>query len=1409
MSWWSTNVGRGRKLLPFRNDTPAYVAFWRQTLDKTRRLLTQPPTATISDLHPTPTEVQLIGGLPNFDIYREFMRDVESGPNKLQTTLMLAFVFAVPFRDVARDQVLMRTAVSVVNPQQRALDWSMPLGSASIYYRALEMRLAYLNNLLDIIRARKAAAENSDQQQNASDQWSRTNCARIEEKVTLWRNGHIRLTLALDELGHVPSDEKIWDILLERNSPDVNMFLHAGDLPDLREELHSTPFLREPSPAQSTQNKIRAANAVLLAFTKVCPRRCGMRDLIDIMLEYAVRNVATLHFLMLVMASSYLGLYGFCNRRPDWRMTRDIYRLFFFELDERLRPHRQHTQSEADRLYARFAIDEHDVAAASNRENPRIVFGDYVEAVRAQYKAALDKAGKASADVVKQKAKRARASTADGNSGRSTARQRAEAVVATIATTTTAATAPQKSSIDAAKASAPIVIDDDETELQSALALANATARLEFDRHIGRDYYDQRAAAGLLPSVNDVVQEFVAPDVSVTDVYAVRRIADCDRRMPSPVELMRRRIVYRFLSTLITYDNPRPNDQARFHAPSKEFPFTSALTQHIREFMFHLLEIDKPLLDELTARVQWRPWQRSVVANSDMLRSRLSLVTTQHGMPFTRQHRVFYAVSQDKDAPTNNLYKTENEPFTGPLLKAMTSYLQTPRCMTTMPVDYVVPREYFILMCELLRFWNYRYSYQDSVLTPECDELLSTTMTTDDDVAVRTTVEPYIETTSPPLAPFGYALTKALPADDATDEWIDENIVRRLQFPGKLFHMTAATIDAYNSCYRSYAHDEDTDKLLFTFAKNLATTSMFQFMLVLMFAQAVETHLSVFVLPLPAHIVQQQMRVMCARYRCIDPERVPRQAHYSFVCLSCKRYAGFIATPKRPNVCHAEGTLDVRTLLTTDDLTVLDRVRRRGGLLAPNELHGAESMYKVFEHRALHGAVYDKYVRDPVERIADDERRARGDYNAYDRREPWNPRTPADDMSAVQRLYAAAMQRRQSLPLELPDPRTTSTLYAIDSEGFVVSPPLPPATSNDDDDGDAGVVARPASLPPMRSVATDGRLESELLFNRQVRDLYDKLMGGNHFLYGHRLATVDNRPYLASADSRENTRHEFKKRKTNTTAKTRIDNNPNSIERKKELERWQKRACRDVMSLCQRVNCSNELMFQFSRIGNALVINQRGRAKRSLEIIIDCCSCGTSVLFSSTVMRGAYYICPVCIANNSWIQWFGGGEQSLVTLATVDMFEHSNVASHLTPAARLMSPGQSWLPDSCVRQNDKCVYPNCLKQKQADTQMTYKEVVFDAPGKECIGYIAVCPQHIREYEWILTLPFMLTRSMIGVLLHRGMKQVSNEEAQNTDYLKIYMTLLGDMSNPRNGGTSSGASKKRTSHALDLDGFPSV
>lgn len=84
---------------------------------------------------------------------------------------------------------------------------------------------------------------------------------------------------------------------------------------------------------------------------------------------------------------------------------------------------------------------------------------------------------------------------------------------------------------------------------------------------------------------------------------------------------------------------------------------TSTLTQQIREFMFCLLALHRPLADELHARVNWRSWQTSVIASCDLLRTRLSdAYADDPETPFFRRHRLHYRVSVEPGAPTNNLY---------------------------------------------------------------------------------------------------------------------------------------------------------------------------------------------------------------------------------------------------------------------------------------------------------------------------------------------------------------------------------------------------------------------------------------------------------------------------------------------------------------------------------------------------------------------------------------------------------------------------------------------------------------------------------------------------------------------------------------------------------------------------------
>lgn len=1381
MPWFF--VGRGRKLMVFDHNLPAYTAYWLRTLDKTRRLSTQPPPS----FAPTDAEQRELGGFPNFDLFTQLV--VDSPP---PTAMVFVFVFAAPFASVAIDDELLNNASSALGVGEiRRAAWSMTGHWTSKCYRALVLRLTYLAYLIEILRVRAATLD------KAHDATA-NECRALERSAIMWRDAHVMLTLALEELGYVPTDgSPEWQLLLARYSPDVNMVFHTGEMPDVHDELLSTPIVKRPPPAQSAQNKVRAANPVSLAFTKVCPRRCGMRDLVEILLEYALRNVASLHFVMLIMAASYLGIYEHCRRRPDLPMTRDIYRLFFFELAAELKPHRRggaSRPSEADTLSDRFQVVPRDIHIYVTRGQPRVKLCNYTDALRAQYRSAGLKAEKAvpeGSKVPANKSKKSRPTVGEGGS-RTTSRQRSEAIVATVATTTEAGSA----------SSTAIVIDDDESELRDAVALSNATSRLEFDRQCGYDYYELRRAAGMLPLVNNKQQEFVSSDINVTDVFAYRRIAECDRQMPTAVEMTRRNIVYSMLGTLIEYDSPRPtNDSSKTPPPSKEYVFTNMLTQQIREFMFALLDRNRPMYNELCARVQWRTWQHSVIAISDLLRGRLSDAYSASSVPFLRRHHIHYRVGNETNAPTNNLYTTENQSFVTALHKVMAGVLQTPKFLG-LRVDYVAPREYGIMMAELLRFYNYPRSYSESSVIADSDELASTTTATGDEESrsnVGVTATPYIETITPALPPFSITLDNIVPPDDANEEWIQQNLVKQLLFPGRTFHMTTATIDEFNRVLMQYCNnDDDNDKLLATFAKSLAQTSVFQYMLVYYFVRAVDTYISIFTVPLPKHITDQQMRVMCLRYGCTDPAFVPRHAHYSYVCLSCRRFAGFLATAKRPNMKFADGTGDVRTLDASEDQEVFRRVKERGRLLAPDELTGAQSMFEVFDYRAMQATTaYDRFTRDKIDNAIDERRQEIGFYDAVVPFDPWGEDTLPVETRIADELFASADEREAELAAApLPDWRLTDPIFAIDASGHVA----------------LGVDLRHVPLPPIHAVAVDGTVESELYFHRRVRNIYDRLMGGRFLIMGQRIPTHDNRPYSAQTDSKRQVRQELKKRKTQAATRDKNSTIMSDDERKHEADKLWRKCCRDVITLSQHIHCSNELMFSFRRIGEALVIAPRGRTQKTADIYVDCCGCGTSVQMSLVQTRGAWWFCPTCINDGTCMMWLNGGPEMGTLTGVVYMGENSENAPRdvqLSLASQLMSPNRSWLPDICVRQGDKCVHPRCRRFKMPGVSMVSREVVFDTHGKERVGYISICAVHQKMFPWIFTLPFMLTRSMLGVLLHDNKTTVSLDELRSTDYLATYMTRLADISSSstrgRAGSTPTGGGKQRKNRSL-FDAF---
>ena len=185
MPWWF--VGRGTKLMVFDHNEPAYVAFWQKTLDNARRLTQQPPTITPAHLSPTVAETRELGGLPNFDLFAQFIGNAN-------VTTALVFVFALaPFKLVSTDaQLLAHAEKTTAIGTARPAAWSMPTPSQSLQYRALVVRMTYLCYLIDLLRRRINDKQNNTETLNR--------CRRLERAACLWRDAHIMLSLALDEL---------------------------------------------------------------------------------------------------------------------------------------------------------------------------------------------------------------------------------------------------------------------------------------------------------------------------------------------------------------------------------------------------------------------------------------------------------------------------------------------------------------------------------------------------------------------------------------------------------------------------------------------------------------------------------------------------------------------------------------------------------------------------------------------------------------------------------------------------------------------------------------------------------------------------------------------------------------------------------------------------------------------------------------------------------------------------------------------------------------------------------------------------------------------------------------------------------------------------------------------------------
>lgn len=69
-------------------------------------------------------------------------------------------------------------------------------------------------------------------------------------------------------------------------------------------------------------------------FSKSIPHRCQVRETVSIVAQKCLQHPNIFCLFKALLAASFLGIYDHCRQRPEWRLRNDIYRFFFFALED-------------------------------------------------------------------------------------------------------------------------------------------------------------------------------------------------------------------------------------------------------------------------------------------------------------------------------------------------------------------------------------------------------------------------------------------------------------------------------------------------------------------------------------------------------------------------------------------------------------------------------------------------------------------------------------------------------------------------------------------------------------------------------------------------------------------------------------------------------------------------------------------------------------------------------------------------------------------------------------------------------------------------------------------------------------------------------------------------------------------
>jgi len=1397
-------VGDGARDAPFDHRAPEYLAFWQAHRDNSQR---QQPLS-IDDVELPSRGLlhrpMLSDGVPNVYLYRNV-----SAPG-LAGMQMGLFIYGVPFRECVLDKRRFATALANIDlPRANEGACWCPVTpdpvNGSRLYCALVLRLQFLTRQLkqsqDVLGDN---AQSHSPQAIALMRW-------VIEAQQMHIDSHWMLVCAIKQLGAVPNDDDgdEWRVLLERYSPDVNMFLHRGELSSLYSRIIRLPFF------SAGVDKVMEHDALLRSFRKALPVRCASRDSASKDASESGRNRAYFCFLKTTLAAVMLGIYEHTNERPAWRMRIAIYELFFFSLDPRLMSARMpradgRLGGSREAMRADYAIVRSLIRLGNDAH---IVLSDYSETVRSNYLNARRESARTAGEAMNLERAASGAANAptivaavstgeDGNAtttaaavvkrarsgSTSSVRRRREAAVTTNVSATLVSTSA--SSTDANGGNS---MTAKERDTRAGFALYQAMVRLRREQELGLHYWQQCKAAGALPcSATGVPAAPPVPaDTEIGEQYALRNTLPCDDQLPETLygdeilfEFIHARSVSLTRARAAAAAAPLDGGSSK---PSAHYVYQSMIIMALRAFMCNALRRYTELHRELCARTQWARWDELVSTMLDFVRRSLSAKCDELGaadrpLTFLSHYQAFNFVVSQRTAHINNLYRVASLPFSEVVELEIEAFLN--KGGLDRAADYVMPVEYEVVLTEALRRLDYPRSYRDPAVDANGapvtsangtdDATMSSSATTTTTAAASTTTTTAKKT--PPLspyyeyidrdtrAPFSILPTKACPLDEASLADIQRDYVDRALVPLRAFRATSATIDAYNAAHMSYTNRASNTHVVPQFIERLADVSMFQLQIIRAFVRSINKHCRTYTMPLPRYLEAPVNSLLCREHHISDPALLPPHASRTAVCTHCYRAAVFVETARKRNMATAIGTDRTRMLQTTINERAITNVLARGALLAPNQLGAARSLYGAYNRRAFRCAsVLDDVTYDdpmqrklpPVTRVLNDEEARRHMLDIL-RAETNKPQPPPTD-------------RR----ITLPEHRH----------------------------------ARGEPSPALHQVGKDSinPMLAMLDFDESVWREYSRRTPHYKLLLGHNVAS-ENRDMrwgvVHYADNPVNFKGEAKKQSRAAELQAQKAQIVDPKKRASREKQQQKSRRGNVLTYLLYRECSQSDMFELDRRHALVTSRVRKTPPACIDFYMCCCVCGVSVMRSDCTWRGALLTCPKCVnvlpASSAALNGVqNDGSSSSFTNSAMSVHASNDPVRALL--RQFASASYGMLFDDQVPEGAQCVVPRCWVVKTPLKRVYGKEVVFDTTvGAERFGYVYVCEKHAADRSWIFapTTPTVMPLSMLMTLCLENRTHITPND-QAIDHLPRYMEQLS--SSQRVGRAITDAEQARRRH----------